>query len=117
MGLDIKRNKKGEYSLTSTISDESYHPDKKWVTADEAKKMLIERAFYKFVEQAIEIDMTFPNGYHVNDKREFNDDIPNFPEWYLSILRNDNYGKKLFEKFNELLKKHNMDLNTDTDTE
>ncbi|MFM2393081.1 MAG: hypothetical protein RLZZ546_1063 [Bacteroidota bacterium] len=115
MGLEIKRNKKGEYSLTSTVSDESYHPEKKWITEDEAKKLLIERAFYKFVEDAIQIDMTFPNRYTVNDKYHYDDKIPNFNEWYLGILKDDNHGKKLFEKFNEVLKKHDMDLNTDTE--
>ncbi len=115
MGLEIKRNDIGEYSLTSTISNESYHPEKEWITLDEAKKLLIEKAFYKFVEQAIEIDMSFPNNYFVNDKREYNKELTNFLEWHLNILKDDEYGKKLFEKFNEVLKKLNMDLNTDTE--
>jgi len=112
MGIEIKRNKKGEYSLKSSISDESYHPEKKWITEDAAKKLLIERAFYKFIEQAIEIDMTFPNGYS-DDKIKYNKNIPNFHEWYLGILKSEEWGKKLYEKFNEVLEKHNMNLNTD----
>ncbi len=112
MGLEIKRNSKGEYSLKSSISNESYHPDKKWISIDEAKVLLIHKAFYRFVEEAINIDMTFPNGYTVNDKRERNEELPDFNEWHLSILREDDYGKNLFKKFNEVLKKHDMDLDT-----
>lgn len=113
MGLEIKKNKEGLYSLTSTISDESYHPESKWITLDDAKKLLIEKSFYKFVEEAIKIDMNFPNGYIVNDKHCYDKSLPNFNDWYLSILKDENYGKKLFETFNEVLKKHDMNLNTD----
>lgn len=69
MGLDIKRNSKGLYKAKSTISDELIH-EKKWITEDELKKTLIEREFFNFVEKVIKIDMEFPSGYHVNDKRE-----------------------------------------------
>lgn len=69
MGLDIKRNKKGLYKAKSTISDELIH-DKRWITEDELKKILIEREFFNFVEKVIKIDMEFPSGYHVNDQRE-----------------------------------------------
>ena len=41
MGIQIKKNKNGEYRLKSTISDESLHPDKKFVSEYEAKSILI----------------------------------------------------------------------------
>lgn len=37
MGLEVKRNAKGEYQLKSTVSGELYH-DEKWVSEDEAKR-------------------------------------------------------------------------------
>lgn len=67
MGLDIKRNKKGLYKVKSSISDKSVS-GKDWVTEDEFKKILIERAYFKFIEDTIKIDMEFPSGYGVNDK-------------------------------------------------
>jgi hypothetical protein len=72
MGLDIKRNKKGLYKANSTISDESVTGGG-WVTEDEFKKMLIERAYFKFVEEVIKIDMEFPSGYGINDRHEIID--------------------------------------------
>lgn len=67
LGLDIKRNKEGLYSVKSTISDESLG---KFMTEDELKKMLIERAYFKFVEEVIKIDLEFPSGYFINGKRQ-----------------------------------------------
>jgi hypothetical protein len=67
MGLDIKRNKQGLYNAKSSISDESV-TGKGWITEDEFKKILIERAYFKFVEDVIKIDMEFPSGYGVNGK-------------------------------------------------
>ena len=69
MGLEIKRNKKGLYKAKSTISDESVSNG--WLTEDEFKKILIERAYFRFIEDVIKIDMEFPCGYNVNDKHEF----------------------------------------------
>lgn len=69
MGLDIKRNKKGLYKAKSTISNESISGDG-WMTEDEFKKVLIERAYFKFVEEVIKIDMEFPSDYYVNNKRK-----------------------------------------------
>lgn len=68
MGLDIKRNKKGLYKAKSSISDESVSDG--WVTEDEFKKILIERAYFKFMQNVIQIDMEFPSGYSINDKYE-----------------------------------------------
>ena len=65
MGLDIKRNNKGLYKVKSTISDEILGKD---MTEDEFKKMLIEGAYFKFIEETIKIDLEFPSGYRINDK-------------------------------------------------
>ena len=65
MGLDIKRNKAGLYKVKSTISDEKLG---EYMTEDQIKKMLIERAYFKFVEEVIKIDLEFPSGYYINDK-------------------------------------------------
>ena len=61
MGLIIKRNDEGLYNLVSSFSDKQLH-DEEWITEDEVKKLLIERAFCDFVEKVIEIDMEFPSG-------------------------------------------------------
>ncbi len=65
MGLNIKRNKAGLYKVKSIISDEKLG---EFMTEDELKRMLIERAYFKFIEDVIKIDLEFPSGYHINDK-------------------------------------------------
>ena len=70
MGINIKRKKiKGVemYQLRSTISDELYHKED-WVTIDGAKKALMESKVWKFCEELVQVDMEFPNFYHVNGK-------------------------------------------------
>ena len=67
MGLEVKRNRNKEYQLISGISGEKLH-DKDWVTEDEAKSVLIERMFAKFMEDVVKIDMQFPDNYTVNGK-------------------------------------------------
>lgn len=65
MGLEIK--KKGtKYQIKSTISDGRLHL-KAWITEDEAKVVLIHERLHEFVEKVIEIDMSFPHKYRVND--------------------------------------------------
>ena len=73
MGLDIKRNKKGLYKAKSTVSDESVTGGE-WVTEDEFKKILIERAYFQFMQDVIKIDMEFPSGYGINDRHEIIDE-------------------------------------------
>jgi hypothetical protein len=110
MGLEIKRNKKGQYRLISTVSGECYHPDQKWVDEEEAKKILIYSQFDKFVEKVIEIDMTFPNGYFVND-RYFNDkENISFHEWFLAALKSDDTDKIVSDKFEEVYNKLKLDI-------
>ena len=65
MGIDIKKNRKGLYRVKSTVSDQKLGED---MTEDENKKMLIERAYLKFIEETIKIDLEFPSGYYINNK-------------------------------------------------
>lgn len=108
MGLDIKRNKNGEFKLISTISDESYHPEKEWISLSEAKKIFINKALWGFIEKAIEIDMTFPNNYMVNDKI-CRDEKPDFNQFILDCLRKENGDELITKKFEEVYKQ--LDLN------
>lgn len=110
MGLGIKRNKKGQYQLISTISDESYHPDKKWITEDEAKVILINKAFWEFVKTSIEIDMEFPANYYVNGKY-CNDKKPNFNIWMLKNAFGDNGDVIITEKFEDIHKRLKLNIN------
>jgi hypothetical protein len=68
MGLDIKRNKAGLYKVKSSISDEQL--GKEWMTEEELKKLLVERAYWKFMTNVIEIDIEFPSGYYINNKQK-----------------------------------------------
>jgi hypothetical protein len=68
MGLEINKNKVGLYQINSTISDLLLHEG--WITENEVKKILIKRAYARFVENAIEIDMEFPNDYRINGKEQ-----------------------------------------------
>ena len=67
MGLKVKKNKDGLFKLINTVSDEQLHKAD-WATADKAKAILINRAFWRFVNECIEIDTDFPAGYSVNDR-------------------------------------------------
>lgn len=111
MGLEIKRNSENKYSLTSTISDESYHPENEWVTEDEAKIILINEAYFKFVEKVIEIDMTFPNRYYVNGRYSIDETKPSFNEWMLTTLKSKNVDEVINTKFKEVTTRLNLDFN------
>lgn len=101
MGLDIKRNKDGLYKLRSSVSDELLHNDG-WITENEVKKILIERAFWTFVRTTIEIDMEFPNGYHVNNKMQRIKDKDQAGGKFVI----DNWGTKIIDdKFKEICEK------------
>lgn len=106
MGLQINRNEKGLYSMKSTISDESYHPKKKFISEDEAKKILITNELYDFIEKIVKIDMEFPKRYKVNDTI-CNDEKPSFYDWQKDTNFDDS---KLIAKFEETLKKYDIDL-------
>lgn len=101
MGLEIKKNEKGKYQMKSSISGEKSH--KGWITEDEVKKILIERAYRKFIEQTIEIDMEFPNHYNINDvciwEKEKSGKANSF---ILQHLRNGTTDK-IYEKGKEII--------------
>ncbi len=108
MGLEIKKNKEGEYKLTSTVSDESWHPEKKWVSEVEAKKLLMDDAFHTLIKKVIEIDMTFPHNYRINDKHEKSSS--DFNQFILDSYKGGNYSKALMDKFLEVAKRLDLDL-------
>jgi len=101
MGLNIKQNEQGLYYMESSITDSSIHPDQKLVTEDEAKKILINRKFWKFLEDIIEIDMEFPMGYHVNGKYCMVDK-QRFCEWWLENQEIGEIDKAIIDKYNEV---------------
>ena len=105
MGLDIKRNRKGLYKAKSSVSNESVSKD--WVTEDEFKKILIDRAYGNFVRETIQIDMEFPNGYYVNDKHQFIKEKAGLgSRWML-----DNWNNEAFySKFKEICERLKIEL-------
>jgi hypothetical protein len=112
MGLEVKKNSKGKYKLISTISDESYHPEKKWVSENDAKKILIEVEFLKFIKKTLEIDKCFPTDYYINGVKDFKS---NSKSEFLRWLIDNSYSKDstiVFEKFNELIVNLKIDLKT-----
>lgn len=111
MGLEIKKNSKGLFKLTSTVSDESYHPDKKWISVDEAKKVLIENEIWSFIEKIIEIDECFPGSYYVNGSYDVkNDSKTKHLRWMLDNAYGEDGGEKLEAKFKEVIKRLEIDL-------
>ena len=109
MGLNVKKNIKGEYKLTSTISDELLH-DEDWISEKEAIKILIERQWFRFVEETIKIYMEFPSGYHVNNKHKFiKGKAGSGSRW---VVDNWDDGEKINEKFGEICKE--LDIKIDT---
>jgi len=107
MGLEIKRNKKGLFQLKSSVDDNLIH-DEKWITEDEAKAALIERAYWDFIRSVIEIDMEFPNEYHVNGKRHI--DEKTFLSGKKFVLNNWNKPDVVLEKFKEICEKLKVEL-------
>ena len=106
MGIDIKRNKKGLYKAKSTVSDE-FLTDKVWVTEDEFKKMLINRAYWRFVEDVIKIDMEFPSGYCVNNKHEFIEEKAGVGSKWMINNWND---KSFISKYKEICERLKIEL-------
>ena len=106
MGLIIKE-KNGKYNIKSSISDEQLH-EEKWITKDDVKKVLIDRAFWKFVQEAVKIDTDFLSQYYVNDKfQSYPDNHQTFNKWWLD---NGCEAKPLYEKFKEMYNNLNLDL-------
>lgn len=108
MGLDIKQNKKGEFSLRSSVSNESYHPYSKYVSLEESKRIIIENAYYRFLHEAVRIHMEFPQGYMVNGLRVPNDCAGS--EWLLNALKSDNPDQVVYDKFKEIAKELKLEI-------
>lgn len=110
MGLIVKRNKNKQYKLISSISDKSLNQHEEWISEEEAKKTLIELAFYDFISKTIEIDMTFPNNYYVNGK--CNNKKSNAEEFWKFILDSYKPGQEdvLEDKFQEIIKRLGVEL-------
>jgi len=103
MGLQIKK-KGNKYQMKSSISNERLH-DKLWISENEAKKTLIIREFYKFVNESIKIFMDFPSRYTINGvSSKSRSDGLHF------LMEN---GNKVDEKFNEICKELDIRINTD----
>lgn len=107
MGLEIKRNKEGLYSVKSSISGDLLHDDK-WLTEDEIKKLLIEESFSNFIRNVVEIDMEFPNGYYINNKRKVIFDKHHAGKKF--IIENWNKQEVIENKFKEIIDRLNIDL-------
>ena len=110
MGLEIKRNKKGLYLMVSTVSNGRIHEEPS-ITEDEAKKVLIKRLYFDFMQKAIEVGMTFPNGYQVNDVREYHENLSEpYYAWTSAAFKSEDYFKTFTDKFNEIKEKLNLEL-------
>jgi len=97
MGLGIKKNKKGLYQVQSSTSDNLLHDG--WLTEDEVKKLLIEKAYQDFVHTTIEIDMEFPNDYYINGKIYQKENLHQAGKIF--VIKN--WGKpEITEKFNKI---------------
>lgn len=83
--------------------------DEKWISEDEAKRILIESAYCKFLEESVKIDMDFPHSYRINDKKEASPKIK-FNEWW---LKEGCRLKPLFKKYEELSKRLNLNFTLD----
>lgn len=106
MGLDIRKNKKGLYKVKSSISDKQL--GKEWMTEDELKKILVERAYWRFMEETIKIDLEFPSDYYINDKRRIVEN--KHVKGSEFIIKNWNTPNVIDDKFKEICERLKIDL-------
>ena len=112
MGLRVEQ-KNGLFKLTSSISDERLH-DEEWVTKDEAKRILINRALWDFMQKAIEIDLEFPSGYSCRGKY-----IPHEKgamtgaKWMLDNAYKEGGTERVVARFKEIREKLDLDFDLD----
>ena len=108
MGLIVKKNKDGLYQMISSFDDEKIHKEK-WVSEHEAKRVLINRAFWDFFDKMVEIDVDFPLGYYNSNGKVYTGD----PKYFdvLHKMRKAKNSNELYEqKYQELKKKYDLDL-------
>ena len=75
---------------------------------EEVKKVLIERAFWKFIQEAVKVDMDFLAHYQVNGKFvSYPKDKDSFNRWWLT--EGCKY-QPLYDKFKDLYKNLDLDL-------
>ena len=67
MGIEIKRNKQGKLTLTSTVSGERLHGERA-VDVDVAREILVKRRSYDSVVEMLKIFNDFPAGWRINEK-------------------------------------------------
>jgi hypothetical protein len=108
MGLEIKKNKKGLYKVTNTISGEKVFEEP--VPVEEVKKLLIERTIWKCIEDVCRIDHDFPNGWTVNDKRSSDKKHKFFNEVWLEQVRHgeEKLGEFITTQFGKIMDTHNL---------
>jgi len=110
MGLKMKPNKKGDkLKVTCSMSGHKYF-DGKLATFEQVKALLIERALSKFIDNVIQIDMDFPNGYSFDFKHQH--DVGEgfqFNDWRLKQYTDTGWDN-VVDKFEETMKKHDIDL-------
>lgn len=115
MGVEVKSKKIDgilKYQLRSTISNELYHKED-WVDLETAKKTLMETKIWNFFESLVQIDMEFPNFYHVNGKapKAFTDKTcKKFASYAIENYFGKGGGMKLNDDVNSIIKRLNLDI-------
>lgn len=98
MGLNITKNKSGKYKLVSSFTDKKLHKEL-WISEDEAKRILINRRLWEFIEGVIEVDLSFPS--HVDGKVNF-EGKDKFFEWTREANKSEDIDKMYQDKFMEI---------------
>jgi len=110
MGWQIKTNKENQWSLFSTVTDDNIITFK---TQKELINFIALEKIYEGKKKAIEILMTFPNGWNVNGNRMFVEDGESrnkhdeYFKWLNSICdceTYEEYYKMIDNKLEELMK-------------
>ena len=111
MGTEVLKNKKSQYCLINTMSDKRMH-DKKWISAKEAKAVLIGREFWRFMSQVIEIDIEFPSGYGSMKHGRFIDRKKHGAggQWMLDNAYKKGGYKRVHDRMLEIKKKLKLDF-------
>lgn len=113
MGLYIKE-KNGYYQVYSGCTDQIIH-DKKYITKEEALKIIIEDRLYTFLSKIIELDMSFPEQWSVNGKIFLGDKKREYINWHWETLKDDSGAEEFWLKGIEVLKKNNINLSFGTE--
>jgi len=113
--LKIQETKKHgtKYKIWGSIGDKWITGDK-WLTGDEIIKFLFWYKFRSFMQDFMEVSMTFPNGYsEKGEMRYLERDKEKDDEWHEFIRSTwkEEDGNELFhDKFFEILKEHDIKI-------